>query len=210
MTTIAHPRDDRPPITRLLLARTTFLPHQCPSAPSLEPAVSRPARGAWGPSAKIHHRRRTFSCAALPPSVPPPPSSLPRAAVARPMPQQSGYYVIRWDNTGVCQIWNTELQRAAGALLVRLQGRQQTGADLCGRGSRPGKLRWSPLHALKRAPRSLITKAGQSPGLWLCDTPHDSSASETEAAHHGKRIPAGRLSGADRPSAARSRPTSPR
>ena len=31
------------------------------------------------------------------------------AAVARPMPQQ-GYYVIRWDNTGVCTIWNTELQ----------------------------------------------------------------------------------------------------
>ena len=21
----------------------------------------------------------------------------------------SGYYVIRWDNTGVCQIWNTNL-----------------------------------------------------------------------------------------------------
>jgi hypothetical protein len=33
------------------------------------------------------------------------------AAVARPMPQQSGYYVIRWDNTGVCQIWNTDLQQ---------------------------------------------------------------------------------------------------
>ncbi|MGA7072023.1 hypothetical protein [Bradyrhizobium sp.] len=35
------------------------------------------------------------------------------AAVARPMhmhTQQSGYYVIRWDNTGVCTIWNTELQ----------------------------------------------------------------------------------------------------
>jgi hypothetical protein len=32
------------------------------------------------------------------------------AAIARPMPQQSGYYVIRWENTGVCQIWNTNLQ----------------------------------------------------------------------------------------------------
>jgi hypothetical protein len=31
------------------------------------------------------------------------------AAVARPM-QQPGYYVIRWDDTGVCQIWNTSLQ----------------------------------------------------------------------------------------------------
>jgi hypothetical protein len=25
-------------------------------------------------------------------------------------PPQSGYYVIRWDNTGICQIWNTDLQ----------------------------------------------------------------------------------------------------
>ena len=32
------------------------------------------------------------------------------AAVARHAPP-SGYYVIRWDNTGVCQIWNTELQQ---------------------------------------------------------------------------------------------------
>ena len=31
------------------------------------------------------------------------------AAIARPMTQQSGYYVIRWDDTGVCQIWNTDL-----------------------------------------------------------------------------------------------------
>jgi hypothetical protein len=23
---------------------------------------------------------------------------------------KNGYYVIRWDNTGICQIWNTELQ----------------------------------------------------------------------------------------------------
>ena len=23
---------------------------------------------------------------------------------------QSGYYVIRWENTGICQIWNTDLQ----------------------------------------------------------------------------------------------------
>ena len=31
------------------------------------------------------------------------------AAVARPMPQQ-GYYVVRWDDTGICQIWNTDLR----------------------------------------------------------------------------------------------------
>jgi hypothetical protein len=24
-------------------------------------------------------------------------------------PAQSGYYVIRWENTGICQIWNTDL-----------------------------------------------------------------------------------------------------
>lgn len=37
--------------------------------------------------------------------------ALSTAAIARPMHhQESGYYVIRWDNTGVCQIWNTELQ----------------------------------------------------------------------------------------------------
>jgi hypothetical protein len=31
------------------------------------------------------------------------------AAVARPA-MKSGYYVIRWDNTGICTIWNTDLQ----------------------------------------------------------------------------------------------------
>ena len=33
------------------------------------------------------------------------------AAVARHMrAPETGYYVIRWDNTGVCTIWNTDLQ----------------------------------------------------------------------------------------------------
>jgi hypothetical protein len=35
-------------------------------------------------------------------------SVAPSFAAPRPAPQ-SGYYVIRWDNTGVCQIWNTDL-----------------------------------------------------------------------------------------------------
>jgi hypothetical protein len=30
-------------------------------------------------------------------------------AVAAPA-QAAGYYVIRWDNTGICQIWNEDLQ----------------------------------------------------------------------------------------------------
>jgi hypothetical protein len=25
-------------------------------------------------------------------------------------PAQAGYYVIRWENTGICQIWNEELK----------------------------------------------------------------------------------------------------
>jgi hypothetical protein len=29
---------------------------------------------------------------------------------AAPRQMQSGYYLIRWDNTGVCQIWNTNLK----------------------------------------------------------------------------------------------------
>jgi hypothetical protein len=28
------------------------------------------------------------------------------AAVAVVSPAQAGYYLIRWDNTGVCQVWN--------------------------------------------------------------------------------------------------------
>jgi hypothetical protein len=30
--------------------------------------------------------------------------------VARPA-EAAGYYVIRWENTGICQIWNEELQQ---------------------------------------------------------------------------------------------------
>jgi hypothetical protein len=39
--------------------------------------------------------------------------ALSASAMARPAPE--GYYVIRWDNTGVCQIWNDNLN----AKLVR-------------------------------------------------------------------------------------------
>ena len=28
------------------------------------------------------------------------------AAVAAVSPAQAGYYLLRWDNTGVCQVWN--------------------------------------------------------------------------------------------------------
>ena len=32
------------------------------------------------------------------------------AALATAAPAQANYYVIRWENTGICQIWNDELQ----------------------------------------------------------------------------------------------------
>ncbi|WP_027584426.1 hypothetical protein [Bradyrhizobium sp. Ai1a-2] len=33
------------------------------------------------------------------------------AAIAVAKPAEAGYYVIRWENTGICQIWNEDLQR---------------------------------------------------------------------------------------------------
>ena len=47
-------------------------------------------------------RRATILCAAAGIAV---------AALAVASPAQAGYYLIRWDNTGVCQIWNTNLQQ---------------------------------------------------------------------------------------------------
>jgi hypothetical protein len=32
------------------------------------------------------------------------------AALVAAAPAQAGYYVIRWDNTGICQIWNEDLR----------------------------------------------------------------------------------------------------
>jgi len=42
-------------------------------------------------------RRATALCAAVGIAV---------SALAVVSPAQAGYYVIRWDNTGICQIWN--------------------------------------------------------------------------------------------------------
>lgn len=49
--------------------------------------------------------------------------ALSAAAVARPMHMQpsSGYYVIRWDDTGVCQIWNTDLTQKPWQLFSQYQ-----------------------------------------------------------------------------------------
>ena len=45
-------------------------------------------------------RRATALCAA---------ASIAVAGLAVASPAQAGYYVIRWDNTGICQIWNEDL-----------------------------------------------------------------------------------------------------
>ena len=45
-------------------------------------------------------RRATALCAAAGIAV---------SCVAVAVPAQAGYYVIRWDNTGICQIWNQDL-----------------------------------------------------------------------------------------------------
>ena len=47
-------------------------------------------------------RRVTALCAATAITV---------SALAVSGPAQAGYYVIRWDNTGICQIWNEDLQQ---------------------------------------------------------------------------------------------------
>jgi hypothetical protein len=45
-------------------------------------------------------RRATALCAAI---------GIAASTLAVISPAQAGYYVIRWDNTGVCQIWNDEM-----------------------------------------------------------------------------------------------------
>jgi hypothetical protein len=45
-------------------------------------------------------RRATALCAA---------AGIIVSALAVVRPAQAGYYVIRWDNTGICQIWNETL-----------------------------------------------------------------------------------------------------
>ena len=47
-------------------------------------------------------RRVTALCAA---------AGIAAASLAVVSPAQAGYYVIRWDNTGICQIWNEDLQQ---------------------------------------------------------------------------------------------------
>jgi len=47
-------------------------------------------------------RRVTALCAA---------AAIAASALVVTAPAQAGYYVIRWDNTGICQIWNEDLQQ---------------------------------------------------------------------------------------------------
>jgi hypothetical protein len=45
-------------------------------------------------------RRATLLCAAA--------AGIAVAVLAVASPAQAGYYLIRWDNTGVCQVWNDQ------------------------------------------------------------------------------------------------------
>jgi hypothetical protein len=51
-------------------------------------------------------RRVTALCAAVGIAV----SALTAPALAARHAPAAGYYVIRWNDTGVCQIWNTDLR----------------------------------------------------------------------------------------------------
>ena len=46
-------------------------------------------------------RRATALCAA---------AGIAASCLAVAAPAQAGYYVIRWENTGICQIWNDDLR----------------------------------------------------------------------------------------------------
>ena len=46
-------------------------------------------------------RRVTALCAA---------AGIAASALVVAAPAQAGYYVIRWENTGICQIWNEDLK----------------------------------------------------------------------------------------------------
>ena len=46
-------------------------------------------------------RRATALCAA---------AGIAASCLAIAAPARAGYYVIRWDNTGICQIWNEDLK----------------------------------------------------------------------------------------------------
>jgi hypothetical protein len=51
-------------------------------------------------------RRVTALCAAVGIAV----STLAAPAMAARHAPEAGYYVIRWNDTGICQIWNTDLR----------------------------------------------------------------------------------------------------
>jgi hypothetical protein len=54
----------------------------------------------FDPAGRIVIRRVTALCAA---------AGIAAASLAVISPAQAAYYVIRWDNTGICQIWSDEM-----------------------------------------------------------------------------------------------------
>jgi hypothetical protein len=67
---------------------------------------SRAARAGIFLNRRFAIRRVTALCAAVGIAV----SALAAPAMAARHAPEAGYYVIRWNDTGVCQIWNTDLR----------------------------------------------------------------------------------------------------
>ena len=95
--------------TRVLLSQDRI-------SPSMRTGTAA-ARGGWGIRYRRSLMRRFVSfavAAAVAASSVAPAVAAPRhRAPAEPQvgAAQPGYYVIRWDNTGICQIWNEQLTR---------------------------------------------------------------------------------------------------
>jgi hypothetical protein len=96
----------------LLLAKATVLPHHFRARAIAGMGLAGPHDGLSGKQQYLQRRtfmrRVTAICAAA--AIVASNLVVAGAAVARPMHQPlSGYYVIRWNDTGICQIWNTDL-----------------------------------------------------------------------------------------------------
>jgi hypothetical protein len=92
-------------ITAFRLATATLLPHQMPIGAITKDGHRRGTLhaaplGQYFPKRSFVMRRASALCAAI---------GIAASGLAVVSPAQAGYYVIRWDNTGVCQIWNEEM-----------------------------------------------------------------------------------------------------
>jgi hypothetical protein len=89
-------------ITAFRLATATLLPHRLPirAITGWRRLGTRRGVGIIFFLQEIIMRRVTAFCTA---------AGIAASSLAVVSPAQAGYYVIRWDNTGICQIWNEDL-----------------------------------------------------------------------------------------------------